>query len=806
LVAWNDIEQVFTKAVALHQRGELAQAEPLYRQILAAVPDQLDCLNLLGLIAVQTGRSQLAVELIGKAIGLNDKVADFHNNIGEAFRQLGDLDRAAGHFTRAAELEPAFLEAQQNLGDVLRTQGKLDEAAAIYGRILSAKPDLGAAHSRLGEVLRRQGKLDEAVIHFRRAATITGSAEAYHRLGLALCAKSTLDEAIEQFRRALSLKPDFAQAHNDLGNALRERGELDLAAAELNRAIELKPDYDHALHNLALVQLASGRYEQALALARRGLELHASKDSKALFARCLKERPSLAAGSDLRRLLMQGLSEPWVRPNELVPAAVRHLKADAATGPFIGKVAAAAPDHQARAALLDDPRFNTFAADELLQCLLTNTLVADVELERALTGLRGALLTSVRQESSCAGRDNRIAFFAALARQCFITDHVYAETEREHEQVRALREFLDEAVGGAAPIPSLSLTALACYIPLHSLTSAHLLLERPWPAAVDELLTQQVREPMAVRQYRASLQRLTTVEDAVSLRVRQQYEENPYPTWTKLAPADEWPSIGAYLRHLFPLAQFARTDNPESDILVAGCGTGQQSIETALRFPHLRVLAIDLSSASLGYARMKTEAARVNNIAYAQADLLQLGTIDQKFDMIETTGVLHHLDDPLRGWRVLLSLLRPNGFMRLGLYSRLGRIEVEAARAWIAQRGYGATAADIRRCRQDMIAEGSGAPFAVLTISPDFASISACRDLLFHAHERQMELVDVQSFLAAENLAFLGFELEARVLEGYRARFPNDAAMTGLANWHVFERENPATFGGMYQFWIQKRP
>jgi SAM-dependent methyltransferase len=202
---------------------------------------------------------------------------------------------------------------------------------------------------------------------------------------------------------------------------------------------------------------------------------------------------------------------------------------------------------------------------------------------------------------------------------------------------------------------------------------------------------------------------------------------------------------------------------------------------------------------------MKTEAARVSNIAYAQADLLHLGTIDRTFDMIEATGVLHHLDDPMRGWRVLVSLLRPNGFMRLGLYSWLARTDVRTARAWIAARGYQATPDDIRRCRQEMIAQDSAGQFAQLTISPDFASTSACRDLLFHANERQLGLTEIESFLADERLAFLGFELEAQVLEQYRPRFPNDSAMTNLGNWHLFERGNPSTFGAMYQFWIQKR-
>ena len=356
-----------------------------------------------------------------------------------------------------------------------------------------------------------------------------------------------------------------------------------------------------------------------------------------------------------------------------------------------------------------------------------------------------------------------------------------------------------------APIAASSVAALACYVPLYSLPSADLLLERPWPAAVSELLTQQVREPSAARRYRSSLPRLTAIEDAVSLAVRRQYEDNPYPSWTKLAPADEWPSVGAYVRTLFPSAQFAATGQPDSDILVAGCGTGQQSLETARRFPHARVLAIDLSLASLGYAGVKTEAAQAKNIDYAQADLLQLGTIDRTFDMIEATGVLHHIDDPLEGWRVLLSLLRPQGFMRVGLYSRLARAEVRAARDWIARRGYHATPDDIRRCRQEMIACGSDAPFAGVTHSPDFASTSGCRDLLFHVHERQLGLDEIGAFLAGQKLDFLGFELESQTLEKYRARFPEDTAMTNLGNWHLFETENPDTFGAMYQFWIHRR-
>jgi len=117
-------EQTFTQALALHQRGQLGEAERLYRQVLARHPDNLDALNLLGVLALQTGRNEQAIDLIGRALARNDRVADFHNNIAEAYRRCARLDAAAAHFAKAAELEPRFVEAHQNLAGILRAQGK----------------------------------------------------------------------------------------------------------------------------------------------------------------------------------------------------------------------------------------------------------------------------------------------------------------------------------------------------------------------------------------------------------------------------------------------------------------------------------------------------------------------------------------------------------------------------------------------------------------------------------------------------------------------------------------------------------
>ena len=101
---------------------------------------------------------------------------------------------------------------------------------------------------------------------------------------------------------------------------------------------------------------------------------------------------------------------------------------------------------------------------------------------------------------------------------------------------------------------------------------------------------------------------------------------------------------------------------------------------------------------------------------------------------------------------------------------------------------------------------GKAENFARIFRMSDFYSTSECRDLLFHVQEHCMTLVEIRDFLGKNGLAFLGFEISPNVLHAYRARFPEDRTATNLNQWNIFENENPDTFIGMYNFWIQKSP
>ncbi len=277
----------------------------------------------------------------------------------------------------------------------------------------------------------------------------------------------------------------------------------------------------------------------------------------------------------------------------------------------------------------------------------------------------------------------------------------------------------------------------------------------------------------------------------------------PYPRWVTAAAVGQPTTLAWYLRSQFPTTPLkARPQVERLDILIAGCGTGQHTLETARRFAGANVLAVDLSLTSLAYAKRKTRELGLGNVEYAQADIIELGSFTRRFDLIEASGVLHHLRDPRQGWRLLLSLLRPKGFMHVALYSACARESIRSVRSFIAARGYRPEPAGIREFRQEILALADDNPLKEVARYSDFYTISECRDLLFHVEEHQFTLPEIKSFLAENHLQFIGFDGE--IVPKFRLRFPQEDALLDLDRWHEFEMEQPRSFVNMYQFWLQK--
>ena len=142
--------------------------------------------------------------------------------------------------------------------------------------------------------------------------------------------------------------------------------------------------------------------------------------------------------------------------------------------------------------------------------------------------------------------------------------------------------------------------------------------------------------------------------------------------------------------------------------------------------------------------------------------------------------------------------------MQVGLYSKLARQNVVAARALIAERGYRPIPEDIRRCREEILAADDGSLLKSVTIFGDFFTTNECRDLLFHVQEHQMTLPEIKAFLAENGVQFTGFVVDPPTQQRFMVRFPEPAAPTDLDRWHAFETEAPAIFAQMYQFFVRK--
>jgi predicted O-linked N-acetylglucosamine transferase (SPINDLY family) len=268
------VADFFGTAVRHHQEGRLAEAEAGYRRVLAVEPDNADALNMLGIVALQSGRGDAAVEMIRQAIAKNAMNPAYFYNLGIALRAQGKLSEAVATARQAVGLKPDMAEAHFSLASFLHEEGKLEEAIAAYRQTIRFRPELAQAHCNLGDALRRLGQPREAAAAGREALHLDPNQPAAHcHLGCALHDQGQLEDAVAEFRHAIRLTPDFAEAHCYLGNVLCKQGKLEEAIAATRRAIEIRPDYVEAHSNIAAVLQQLGRLDEAVVACRQAIRI-----------------------------------------------------------------------------------------------------------------------------------------------------------------------------------------------------------------------------------------------------------------------------------------------------------------------------------------------------------------------------------------------------------------------------------------------------------------------------------------------------------------------------------------------------
>ena len=220
-------QRAMKQAVEHHQAGRLAEAEPLYREALKHEPKHPHALQLLGLLAYQSNRHALAVEMLKKAITAAPR-PEYLVNLSQAYRGLGDLKSCLETCRRAVQLGPAIPEAWNNLGTVLKDTNQTQEAMAAYQKALALRPNYAVTHSNVGNLLTQLGDAKGAEESLRRAIAIDPNyAEAYTNLAHLITRQGRLEEAVNLCRRAIQLKPSLGAAYTNLGTALHAQGLMD---------------------------------------------------------------------------------------------------------------------------------------------------------------------------------------------------------------------------------------------------------------------------------------------------------------------------------------------------------------------------------------------------------------------------------------------------------------------------------------------------------------------------------------------------------------------------------------------------
>jgi len=755
------------------------EARELYIRLCELDGSNSDSWAVLGKIHHQLGDHESAVTCLEHAVELNPGDVASLAYLARVLLSSGKMSMASKYCSKAIDAQSHTLELWWELGDISAQLGKFTETERCCRKTIAGDPAFAPAHLYLGIALQRQSRLEEAESALQAALCLRPDfANAYYHLAIVQQSMQKLVEAIQNYRRAMDFGYEPASSLNNMGFALEKQGNLNEALKCRHEALGYEPD------NL--------KYRQNFVRVLRAVApLHVSSDMLKEIECCFG-----VTGLDTAALMKPGmiLLLQNTQLQQLVRLACNGSEDKIKTGILTGY-------------------YRELFQNSLLKALLSYTKIASLEFEQLTGALRKIALNWVSESPDGLPDglfDDDGSMLFALASQCFNTEYAMfidpAEAAKVNNLALSFDEQLDPCITDNSAL-MYQLVVLCMYQPLYSQPWAQVFLELKRPdtgTALYALLKTQLFDRTEELRIRDTIESLTSVRDEVSLAVREQYEDSPYPRWNSVAihtPVSYRKETGSQ----FP--GFNPPDFGDSgiDVLIAGCGTGRHAIMSATLYKDANVLAIDLSLASLAFGVRKAHELGISNVTFSQADILELGSLNRRFHIIETSGVLHHMDHPETGLQVLVTLLQDGGLIHIGLYSEVARRDVTAARAYIADKGFESTPDGIRLARKSLAELDEDHPAQSVTRFRDYFTLSECRDLLFHAKEQQFRLIDIKKLLDRCNLKFVGFTFSnPRIPVQYKNQFPDDPCMANLGNWAKFEDRHPDTFAEMYQFMCQK--
>ena len=568
------------------------------------------------------------------------------------------------------------------------------------------------------------------------------------------------------YEKAVEIQPSNVSVHNNLGAILLQLGDHRGALISFQNAIEINPKYINAKNNLAVL-LRSTDFRQMN----------------------LKNKDH----SYLKSLILILFRRNDIYHTDIFNYAKFVLFSEKKYSQYFYKTNLSIP-------LLKNSIIQDLMSEELFLLMLQKSIFIDLFLEETLTKIRYEILLNIDNSKENSTYHN-LKFAISLSQQCFFNEYVFFQTKKEIDVVNRLIQTIEKK----EKINEMEIAILGSYLPLYTLKNIVKKLADYESKNIlfNDLINMQITEPAKEKNLINSIKSLNKISDKVSLKVKDQYEQNPFPRWRYTYSQVALPFLTKLEYQIKPNKIAIKNQFDKPKVLLAGCGTGRH-VCIAKDYLNSDILAIDLSLSSLAYAKRKTDELGFNNIEYLNADILNLHQLTKKFDVIECAGVLHHMKEPKKGLKILLNLLKPHGVIKLGLYSEKAREHIVYVREFIKKNKFNNTTNGIRDCRRSIVNEKENKMFKEILNRTDFYTISSARDLMFHVQEHRFNLSQIAQIISDFDLEFLGFADE-KIKKKYSKKFPEDKKNILLENWDKFESLKPDTFIGMYNFWIRKR-
>jgi len=768
------VDQLLLKARSSTRKNKINDAKDIYKEILKIFPhnkraqDGLKNINkdFLDLTAIKLKslfNKGYFLEVANQAEKLtktNPNYFEFWKFLGLSNINLGSFKNAEFGFRMANSLKKDDPYILFSLSASISKQGRLDEAIYFYRKALIIKPDYFEAFVNIADILQVQSRLDEAIYFYKKAILLNSNHfHTYHNLGNTLAKQGKHNDAIESYKNAITLNPNYFNSYFCIGLTFHEQSNFKSAILYYNKAISLKPDFDEALYMMALA---------------------------------LKNSEFKSPNSDLYCNLLRMLEkETLIRPSYIANAALSLIKLEPKIKIILKKQENIKLDDNFISIISD------LSKSTLLMKLMSVSKIPDLAFEKIFEKIRYSFLVDIHSIPNILEVLN---FKISLVLQCLMNEYLYKESNEESNKLKALEKSIEKMLKSGKQPPLILVLCFASYRYLNNYKWSSLINFPKEFKNIEKLL---IHDRIKEQELTSEIPILYKIDNEVSRKVKKQYEENPYPRWTS-TPLNLQPFTISQMVKKSDLRlmnnNIISVSNP--DIFVAGCGTGQHSISTASRFKNSNVLAIDLSMKSLAYAKRKTQELKIDNIEYIQADILNFAKSDKQFDIVESCGVLHHMDDPMAGWRVLVDLLKDGGLMLIGLYSKIARENITQIRNEI--KSYDISSDDLgMRLFREKIINSEQSHHKMILKSQDFYSLSDFRDLLFHEQEVHFTLPEIKKCLSLLNLKFCGFE-SFNQMGLFKAENLEVDDICNLDKWSDFEEKNRSSFAGMYQFWCQK--